>query len=155
MIAQIQTMSEGTHLYEKLVFHAGYLIIPFQFGIVSGCVIYSYRLLSAFDRRGCFHKAENPAELYADSIAGVVAIAQEFLDIHSDLGTEPEFIQQRYVYQGNLILISQIGEKFFYDHYPPNRLMNLAAPRLFTCENDCIAWVKQGIDHLHTPSAIQ
>jgi hypothetical protein len=145
-------MSVHSYLYEKLVFYRGYLILPFQCGTISGADIYSYQLLCAFERRGKFHKAVNPAERYTDSIEAVVVIAQDFLDIHSDLLATSVYEQQRYVYQGNLILISQIAEKFFYDHYPPDQLINLAAPRLFESEADCITWVKQGIDRLHNAS---
>jgi hypothetical protein len=142
-------MSRQRHLYEKSVLHCGYLVIPFQSGTLSGHEIYSYRLLSVYDRQGCFHKTENPAQLYAESVEGAVAIAHEFLDTHSDLQHIPDYPQQRYIYQGNLIVISQIAGKYFYDHYPPDSLNNLSAPKLFECEDHCIAWVKQGIDRLH------
>ncbi len=144
-------MAGQRHLYEKLIFHRGYLVIPFVCSNISGCDIYSYRLIAAFDRRGQFHKAENPSELCGDSAEGILAIACEFLDTHSDLNEVVDYPQQRYVYQGNLVVISQIAEKYFYDHYPPDSLNNLSAPRLFPCETDCIAWVKQGIDRLHSP----
>jgi hypothetical protein len=147
-------MAAQRHLYEKLVFHQGYLVIPFQCGRISGCDLFSYKLLAAFDRRGQFHKAENPGELFGESVEGIVAIAREFLETHSDLNHVSDYPQQRYVYQGNLIIISQIAEKYFYDHYPPDSLNNLSAPRLFLCEDDCIAWVKQGIDRLHSPSTL-
>jgi hypothetical protein len=145
-------MSKQRHLYEKSVFHCGYLVIPFQSGSISGHGIYSYRLLSVYDRQGCFHKAENPAQLYAECVEGAVAIACEFLDTHSDLQQIPDYPQQRYIYQDNLIVISQIAGKYFYDHYPADSLNNLSAPKLFEREDDCIAWVKQGIDRLHVTS---
>jgi hypothetical protein len=85
-------------------------------------------------------------------VEGAVAIACEFLDTHSDLQQIPDYPQQRYIYQDNLIVISQIAGKYFYDHYPTESLNNLSAPKLFEREDDCIAWVKQGIDRLHVPS---
>jgi hypothetical protein len=144
-------MTAHRYLYEKLAFHCGYLIIPFKCGMISGSDLYSYQLLCAFERQGCFHKAVNPTEDYAGSVERVMAIAQAFLAQHSDLSSTTTYVQQRYVYQGNLILISQIAGKYFYDHYPTDSLTNLAAPRLFEDEETCIAWVKQGIDRLHPP----
>jgi hypothetical protein len=144
-------MTAHQYLYEKLAFHCGYLVIPFKCGMISGSDLYSYQLLCAFERQGHFHKAVNPTEEYAGSVARVVAIAQTFLEHHSDLSFPPPYVQQRYVYQGNLILISQIAGRYFYDHYPNDSLTNLAAPRLFEDEEACIVWVKQGIDRLHPP----
>jgi hypothetical protein len=145
------TMTEHRYLYEKLAFHDGYLVIPFKCGMISGADLYSYQLLCAFERQGNFNLEVNPTEEYSASVERVMAIAQTFLSYHSDLTADTYYIQQRYVYQGNLILISQIAGKYFYDHYPPDRLTNLAAPRLFETEADCIAWVKQGIDRIHPP----
>jgi hypothetical protein len=149
------TMTAHRYLYEKLALHWGYLVIPFQCGTISGADLYSYQLLCAFERQGEFHRAVNPTEDYAASVDRVMAIAQTFLENHSDLPSAINYVQQRYVYQGNLILISQIAGKYFYDHYAPDSLTNLAAPRLFESEETCIAWVKQGIDRntssLHHP----
>ncbi|NJM76790.1 MAG: hypothetical protein HC852_14620 [Acaryochloridaceae cyanobacterium RU_4_10] len=142
-------MAAHRYLYEKLAFHYGYLVIPFKCGMISGSDLYSYQLLCAFERQGHFHKAVNSTEEVAVSVERSIAIAQSFLAQHSDLPSAADYVQQRYVYQGNLILISEIAGKYFYDHYPPDRLTNLAAPRLFETEADCIAWVKQGIDRIH------
>jgi hypothetical protein len=147
------TMAAHRYLYEKLAFHCGYLAIPFQCGMISGSDLYSYQLLCAYDRQGHFQQAVNPTEEYAGSVERVLAIAQTFLEHHSDLPSTTAYVQHRYVYQGNLILISHIAGKHFYDHYPPDSLNNLAAPRLFEDEETCIAWVKQGIDRLHPPHA--
>lgn len=146
-------MAAHQYLYEKLAFHCGYLVIPFQCSMISGADLYSYRLLGAFERQGRFHEAVNPTEEYAGSVERVMAIAQTFLEHHSDLPSATTYVQQRYVYQGNLILISEIAGKYFYDRYPPDRLQNLAAPKLFEDEDNCITWVKQGIDRLHLPIA--
>lgn len=140
------------YLYEKLVLHYGYLVIPFQCGAIAGSDLYSYQLLCAFERHGCFHRAINPTEEYAGSVERMMAIAQAFLSAHSDLKATLPSHQQRYVYQGHLVLISEIAGKYFYDHYPPQSLNNLAAPKLFETEERCISWVKQGIDRLHFPS---
>jgi hypothetical protein len=146
-------MTAHRYLYEKLALHYGYLVIPFQCGAISGADLYSYQLLCAFERQGRFNREVNPTEEYSASIERVVAIAEAFLEAHSDLPAEIHYVQQRYVYQGNLILISQIAGQYFYDHYPPDTLTNLAAPRLFETEADCIVWVKQGIDRIHPPVA--
>jgi hypothetical protein len=144
-------MAAHRYLYEKLALHYGYLVIPFQCGAISGADLYSYQLLCAFERQGRFNREINPTEEYSASVDRVVEIAQAFLEAHSDLPSAINYVQQRYVYQGNLILISQIAGQYFYDHYPPDRLTNLAAPRLFETEADCITWVKQGIDRIHPP----
>jgi hypothetical protein len=145
------TMTEHRYLYEKLAFHYGYLVIPFKCGMISGADLYSYQLLCAFERQGHFNREVNPTEEYAASVERVMAIAQTFLAHHSDLPSVTNYVQQRYIYQGNLIVISQIAGKYFYDHYAPDNLTNIAAPRLFEDEEDCIAWVKQGIDRFHPP----
>jgi hypothetical protein len=144
-------MAAHRYLYEKLALHYGYLVIPFQCGTISGADLYSYQLLCAFERQGQFNREVNPTEEYSASVERVVAIAQAFLEVHSDLPSDINYVQQRYVYKDNLILISQIAGQYFYDHYPPDKLTNLAAPRLFETEADCIDWVKQGIDRIHPP----
>ena len=126
--------------------HRGYLIIPFEWGTVADTPIYSYCLLAQWGRERQFHKAENPAGLHSEQVDGMIAIAQEHLDRQSDLAENGDYVQQRYVYQHNLIIISEIAGKYFYDHYPPDRLENIAAPKTFDSEQDCITWVKQGID---------
>ncbi|WP_404787055.1 hypothetical protein [Altericista sp. CCNU0014] len=145
-------MATHRYLYEKLAFYYGYLAIPFQCGMISGSDLFSYQLLCAYERQGQFQRAVNPTEEYAGSVERIMAIARAFLETHSDLRDAPSYEQQRYVYQNNLILIAQIAGKYFYDHYPPDSLNNLAAPKLFEDERACIDWVKQGIDRLHLPS---
>ena len=139
-------------LYEKSTLHRGYVIIPFQMSLVAGATIYSYALLAQRGREGQFHAAENPAGLYSDQLESIIAIAQDHLDHQSDLSKSCDYFQQRYVYQNNLIIISEIAGKFFYDHYSPDRLKNIAAPKIFASELDCITWVKQGIDRLQLKS---
>jgi hypothetical protein len=144
-------MAAHRYLYEKLALHYGYLVIPFRCGAISGADLYSYQLLCAFERQGQFNREVNPTEEYSASVERVVAIAQAYLEAHSDLPSAINYVQQRYVYKDNLILISEIAGQYFYDHYPPDTLTNLAAPRLFETEADCIAWVKQGIDRIQPP----
>jgi hypothetical protein len=48
-----------------------------------------------------------------------------------------------------LIVIHEGAGKYFYDHYKPEELNNVAAPKLFKSESDCISWIKQGLDRSH------
>lgn len=133
-------------LYEKSVVHQGYLIIPYVDRTLVGESIYSYRLLSMMGNHVRFHRSENPTQRFAGKIEQIIAIAQEYLDTASDIDTDVDYFQERYVYLDNLILISAIASKYFYDHYPPDRLQNIAAPKIFLSEQACIEWVKRGID---------
>jgi hypothetical protein len=133
-------------LYENSVVYQGYLIIPRVDRIVLEHAIYSYHLLSTMGHHAQWHRAENPAQKYAGSLEQIIAIAQTHLDSVSDIESHIDYFQERYVYQNNLIMISAIASKYFYDHYPPDRLQNIAAPKLFPSEQACINWVKQGID---------
>lgn len=133
-------------LYERSVVHRGYLIIPFVDSKIAGEPIYSYRLLSTVGHHVQFHQAQNPAQKHAGNVERIVAIAQNHLDTESDIDENVDYFQARYVYLDNLILISAIASKYFYDHYPPDRLQNIAAPKLFPSEQACIEWVKQGLD---------
>ncbi len=143
-------------LYEQSVVHRGYLIIPFILGNVAGTQLYSYRLLSLVSSQAPFHQAENPANHCAASPTRMIERAKAHLDEHLCEQQEPDYCQQHYVYRHNLIIISAIGDKVFYDHYPPSHLNNIAAPKLFTSEQDCITWVKQGLDrHASSTPATQ
>lgn len=133
-------------LYERSLVYRGYLIIPFPYSSLAGVVVYSYCLLSLVANNAPFHRAENPAKLYEETIANIIEIAQNHLDQELKEAQPPDYCQQHYVYRHNLIIISVIGDKVFYDHYPPNRLHNIAAPKIFASEQDCIVWVKQGLD---------
>ena len=145
--------SSHRFLYERAKVHQGYLIVPFQYSQVAGAPIYSYRLLALDNPQHQFHTATNPAGIYAGQVETIVTIAQDHLDQSSDSADDLDYFQQQYVYQHNLIIISAIGDKVFYDHYPPEQLTNIAAPKIFASEPDCIAWVKQGIDQFHPKSA--
>lgn len=134
-------------LYEKSVSYKGYLIIPFVFSIVDEDHIYSYTLLSELGYKGKFHKSENPAGIYSGSIADIIAVAKSHLNKNSDIINSGDYFKFRYTYRNDLIIIYQVAGKYFYDHYKPESLNNVAAPRLFTSEQECIRWVKQGLDH--------
>jgi hypothetical protein len=133
-------------LYEQSVVHNGYLIIPYIYSEIAGIPIYAYRLLSELGHRSPWHRANNPAGLYSSQIEGILQIAKEHLDAQVPVSQALDFFKQRYTYQYNLIIISEIKGKFFYDHYPPTRLNNIAAPKIFPREVDCINWVKAGLD---------
>lgn len=133
-------------LYEYSVAHQGHLIIPFVFGMVDGEDIYSYRLLSEMGGKGKFHKSENPAEIYSSSINGIVEVGKEHLDANSDVLDSLDLFKSRYTYSHNLIIICGMRGKYFYDHYPPEELRNIAAPKIFESEIECINWVKEGLD---------
>ncbi|MEH2394348.1 MAG: hypothetical protein V7K21_22705 [Nostoc sp.] len=138
-------------LYESSVSYKGYLIIPFVFGQADNYEIYSYKLLSEIGHRNQFHKAENPAKIYGSGVSNIVDIAKE----HIDIAQNSEFIHQgdsfksRYIYRNNLIIIFLEGDKCFYDHYPPELLNNIAAPKLFKSEYECLSWIKQGLNGRH------
>ena len=134
-------------LYEKSISYKGHLIIPFIFEMADSQVIYSYKLLSELGHRGKFHKSENPAGIYSNSIDNIIDVARKHLDKESDIVSNVEYFKHRYTYQNNLIIIYEGAGKYFYDHYKPEALNNVAAPKIFKSEQDCINWIKQGVDH--------
>lgn len=133
-------------LYESSVSYKGHLIIPFVFGIFDGQTIYSYKLLSEQGHKGKLHKLENPAGICSSSVEGIIDVAKEYLDSNSDILNSRDNFKRRYTYRDNLIIIYQVSGKYFYDHYSPDNLNNIAAPRIFTSEIECINWIKQGLD---------
>lgn len=141
-------------LYEKSVSYQGHLIIPLIFGIVDSSCIYSYTLLSELGHKGKFHKAENPATIYSNSLDEIINVAKAHLDENSDIVNSLDLFKIRYTYQDNLIIISNLSGKYFYDHYPPDQLNNIAAPKIFQSEIDCINWVKQGLDRSQTGQSV-
>ncbi|MCL1463165.1 hypothetical protein [Argonema galeatum] len=142
-------------LYENSVAYKGHLIIPFVFGIVDGQHIYSYDLLSELGNKGKFQKAQNPAGIYSSSINSIIDVAKEHLDEYSDVVYPLEIFKSRYTYRHNLIMIYGMSTRFFYDHYPPEELRNIAAPKLFKSEMDCINWVKEGLDRAANGQEVQ
>lgn len=133
-------------LYEKSVSYKGYLIIPFVFGIADGQSIYSYKLLSELGHKGKFHKSENPAGIYSSSLEESLAVAKEHLAQNSEVVSSDDYFKLRYTYRNNLIIVYETGGKYFYDHYKPDQLNNVAAPTIFKSEQECISWIKQGLD---------
>ncbi|MEA5505397.1 hypothetical protein VB735_20250 [Halotia wernerae UHCC 0503] len=133
-------------LYENSVSYQGYLIIPFVFGKADSYEIYSYKLLSEIGHKSKFHKADNPAGIYGSSINNIIDIAQEHIDQNSELVTQGDSFKSRYIYRHNLIIVFQERGKYFYDHYPPELLNNIAAPKLFKSEYECLSWIKQGLN---------
>lgn len=134
-------------LYEKSVSYQGHLIIPFISIINYDTAIYSYKLLSELGYKGKFHKIENPAEIYANNLDRITAVAKEHLAKNSDVVSNLDYFKSRYTYRHNLIIIYEGAGKYFYDHYKPEKLDNVAAPKIFCSEQECINWLKQGLDH--------
>lgn len=133
-------------LYEKSVSYKGHLIVPFVFGMADGQSIYSYQLLSELGHKGNFHKADNPAGIYSDSVDSIVGVAKEHLDEYSDVVSREDYFKGRYTYRDNLIIIHEDAGKYFYDHYNPESLNNIAAPKVFQSEHECVKWIKRGLD---------
>lgn len=145
-ISYQQLKPMGRFLYEKSVSYLGYLIIPFALTQVDGQPIYSYVLLSEIGYRGKWHKAENPADRCACAIENLIDIAKNHLGEHSDIHNTDDYFKIRYTYHHNLIIVHQETGKCFYDHYASDSLNNIAAPKLFQSQFECIKWVKQGLD---------
>ena len=142
-------------LYESSVSFKGYLIIPFVFGKVDSYEIYSYKLLSEIGQKSQFHKAENPAGIYGNSISNIIDIAKEHIDKHSEFVSHGDSFQSRYTYYQNLIIVFQQDGQYFYDHYPPELLNNIAAPKLFKSEYECLSWIKQGLYRRHPQQRVR
>lgn len=134
-------------LYEKSVSFHGHLIIPFICVITDVNALYSYRLLSELGHKGKFNKLENPAKTYANSVDSIIAVAKEHLAQNLDVISNVDYFKSRYTYRHNLIIIYEGAGKYFYDHYKPEELDNVAAPKIFSSEQECINWIKQGLDH--------
>lgn len=133
-------------LYEQSAVYRGHLIIPYIHSEITHIPIYAYRLLSDLGNYSEWHRAINPAGLHSSRVDGILEIAREHLDAKVCPIPSMDYFKQRYIYKQNLIVISEIAGKFFYDHYPPTRLNNISAPKIFTSERACINWVKAGLD---------
>jgi hypothetical protein len=131
-------------LYEKSATYQECLIIPFVHSYIDGQDIYSYALLCEQGYTSILHQAENPAQLYSGEIREIMAIAQQHLDTQVTLEGS-DYFRQRYTYNHNLIIIHQQSNKCFYDHYAPSKLVNIAAPKIFSSASECINWVKLGL----------
>ncbi|NEP10098.1 MAG: hypothetical protein F6K14_07750 [Symploca sp. SIO2C1] len=133
-------------LYEQSVSYNGYLIIPFVLNKAESQSIYSYKLLSELGHKNKLHKADNPGGIYANKLELIVDIAKKYLQEHSDTVSTIDYFKHRYTYRNDLIIIYEEAGKYFYDHYKPYSLNNVAAPKIFVSEQDCINWVKAGLD---------
>ena len=142
-------------LYESSVSFKGYLIIPFVFGKADNWEIYSYKLLSEIGNKSPFHKAENPAEIYGNSLNNIIEIAKEHIDNHLKFVSHGDSFKNRYTYNQNLIIVFQEGDRYFYDHYPPELLNNIAAPKLFKSEYECLTWIQHGLNKRHTRQRVR
>ncbi len=137
-------------LYENSVSYLGYLIIPYILAIANDNPIYSYKLLSELGHKGNCHLGENSTGFYTNSIEKIIKVAQSHLYENSDVESDGDYFKLRYVYDDDLIIIHQEADKFFYDHYKPDSLTNVAAPKIFQSESECINWVKAGLDRSKT-----
>jgi hypothetical protein len=133
-------------LYESSVSYKGYLIIPFVFGKVDNYEIYSYKLLAEIGHKSRFHAADNPATMYGDTITNIIDIAKEHIDINIDFVSQGDFFKTRYIYRHNLIIVYQKNDRCYYDHYAPESLNNIAAPKLFSSSYECLNWIQKGLD---------
>jgi len=100
------------------------------------------------------HGQINPSKLHSSDISSIIDIASEYLDeADAEQDSGLDIFGRRYIYRNNLIVVSETRNKFFYDHYPPLELRNVAAPKLFNSEHECLSWIKIGLDrrskHLH------
>lgn len=141
-------------LYEHSVSYRGYLIIPFVGGSIAGEEIYSYTLLSESGHRGRFHKVGNPSGNFSNTLEGILKAAKEHLTQHSEIDSETDYFKHRYTYRNNLIIVLRQARKVFYDHYPPGELTNIAAPKIFESESDCLTWIQQGLNSRQEPSGL-
>ncbi|MEB3232659.1 MAG: hypothetical protein VKJ64_16740 [Leptolyngbyaceae bacterium] len=157
-------------LYEQSTSYGGHLIIPFIYQRLAGHDVFSYRLLSEWGYKGRLHRVENPGGLYSATTTGITQVAKDYIDLMvreeggdrlSPPAIEPnaallgantislqniDYFQNRYTYHHHLIIVFQARQKFFYDHYPPTSLKNIAAPKIFNTERSCLLWIKHGID---------
>lgn len=140
-------------LYEKSISRDGHLIIPFVDRVLNGESLYSYRLLSEWGHKGALHKAENPGAIFSMSIDGILEIATEYLACCDEslkypatpyLPSTVDYFRNRYTYCHHLFILFKANRKYFYDHYPPDELRNIAAPKIFTSERDCLAFIRKG-----------
>ena len=133
-------------LYESSVSYKGYLIIPFVFGKVDNYEIYSYKLLAEVGHKSRFHGSENPAKMYGNTVTNILDIAKEHIDINIDFINQGDYFKTRYIYRHNLIIVYQKNGRCYYDHYAPESLSNIAAPKLFSSPYECLNWVQKGLD---------
>lgn len=142
-------------LYEKSVSYKGHLIVPFIMSRFGCETIYSYKLLSEQGHHSHFHQVDNLSGICSNSLENIIRNAKQSLDERIDSYLGFDDFRERYIYQDNLIILHHHSGKYFYDHYPPTELKNVAAPKLFGSANDCISWIKQGLDRQKVSESIQ
>jgi len=140
-------------LYEYSLSYQGHLIIPYIFSQANFQQIYSYKLLSSDGRQGKFDRHDNPAGLYSSVLGEILQIAKDHLAQHSDIVNSTDYFKWRYTYGHDLIIVHEMSGKYYYDHYKSNSLSNIAAPKLFQSEYDCIMWVKEGLEKHPSPNS--
>ena len=59
----------------------------------------------------------------------IITLAKEHLDINLEAIAQIDYFKSRYVYRHNLIVIDYENDKYFYEHYAPDSLNNIAAPK--------------------------
>lgn len=133
-------------VYERSVSYKGHLIIPFILSRIGCETIYSYKLLANQGSTSPLHQSTNLSGICTNNLDDIIKIAKQNLDekIKTYLGIDP--FRDRYIYQNHLVILHYHSGKYFYDHYPPQELSNIAAPKLFISANDCLSWIKQGLD---------
>src|SRR4028119_812229 len=131
--------------YEKSVSYKGHLIIPFVFGMADANLIYSYKLLSELGHKGKFHKSENPSGIYSSGSDSIIDIAKEYLEKNSDIITSVDYFKRRYTYRHNLIIIYERAGKYFYDHYKPDQLNNVAARKYLNLNKIALAGLNRDL----------
>jgi hypothetical protein len=134
-------------LYERSIVHKGYLVIPYVAGRLEDKAIYSYALLAAAGHTNPWHQTTNPAGLYAEDGLKILEVAQAHLDEAAVAGGSDDHFQRRYTFLKNLVILYETANKVYYDHYAPTSLVNIAAPKLFAAEQDCIEWIRRGLSH--------
>jgi hypothetical protein len=150
-------------LYEKSVSRDGHLIIPFVAQVLNGYPLYSYCLLSEWGHKGALHKAENPGGVFSMSPDGIIEVASDYL-AHCDenlkypatpyLSSTADYFKYRYTYRHHLFILFKANRKYFYDHYSPYELKNIAAPKIFTSERECLAFIRKGFQpHGRSPTS--
>ena len=134
-----------TYQYDKATAHRGFLIVPFEVTRLSGRPLYSYVLLSGYGSQHQWHKSGNLAGIYAEDIYDVIHHAKVHLDRQDACGGKSGHFSNSYTYLRNLVVIYESADRYYYDHYAPDSLTNIAAPKLFSSKEECIEWVRAGL----------
>lgn len=135
-------------LYGKSTTYRGYLIIPFIFCRLNSSDIYSYQLLSERGNKDKFHKEQNPTQLYSSSLTTILKIAIEHLKQQVNYVGDVNFFKLRYTCNDHLIILHQTqNNKWYYEHYLPDKLDNIAESRQFKNRFECLSWVQDSLKY--------